>query len=249
MKRMEKYWLMIEPYVYINIAEEGLLLYNTLDGVAIESKESEIMALVRELLCEENVGVIGLEASTLNRPDVQIFVREMREKYMGDVIDQNLLKVKPVQVLPVINYPQWRDMGCEFRLLEDWSTMLLEVTAHFPAVYSFGAGSVKDADVLSPLQEAVAFEIQHTCLHQPHYLQAFKRFSGKRNGNVVDGFVDDLDVELFFRLDAFFFKSILQVLQLAVNGKDKFFFNGLRDRFLLDEQMQDAEQVVGQAFL
>lgn len=130
MKRMEKYWLMIEPYVYINIAEEGLLLYNTLDGVAIESKESEIMALVRELLCEENVGVIGLEASTLNRPDVQIFVREMREKYMGDVIDQNLLKVKPVQVLPVINYPQWRDMGCEFRLLEDWSTMLLEVTAH-----------------------------------------------------------------------------------------------------------------------
>ena len=130
MKRMEKYWLMIEPYVYINIAEEGLLLYNTLDGVAIESKESEIMALVRELLCEENVGVIGLEASTLNRPDVQIFVREMREKYMGDVIDQNLLKVKPVQVLPIINYPQWRDMGCEFRLLEDWSTMLLEVTAH-----------------------------------------------------------------------------------------------------------------------
>lgn len=130
MKRMEKYWLMIEPYVYINIAEEGLLLYNTLDGVAIESKESEIMALVRELLCEENVGVIGLEASTLNRPEVHTFVRELREKYMGDVIDQDYLKVKPVQILPVINYPQWRDMGCEFRLLEDWSTMLLEVTAH-----------------------------------------------------------------------------------------------------------------------
>ena len=130
MKRMEKYWLMIEPYVYINIAEEGLLLYNTLDGVTIESKESEIMALVHELLCEENVGVVELDASSLDRMAIQSFVQELREKYMGDVIDQSLLKVKPVQVLPVINYPQWRGNGCDFDFLEDWSTMLLEVTAH-----------------------------------------------------------------------------------------------------------------------
>lgn len=130
MKRMEKYWLMIEPYVYINIAEEGLLLYNTLDGVTIESKESEIMALVRELLSEENVGVVELDASSLDRMAIQSFVQELREKYVGDVIDQSLLKVKPVQVLPIINYPQWRGNGCDFDFLEDWSTMLLEVTAH-----------------------------------------------------------------------------------------------------------------------
>ena len=50
MESTKKYWLIIEPYVYINLTEENVLLYNTLDSAFIESSQIEVIDLIRELL-------------------------------------------------------------------------------------------------------------------------------------------------------------------------------------------------------
>ena len=112
MESTKKYWLIIEPYVYINLTEENVLLYNTLDSAFIESSQIEVIDLIRELLKEENVGVIRIETKQLaEQPVIKIFIDELREKFMGDLVDQSLSNGRPVQILPFINYPTWSNRG------------------------------------------------------------------------------------------------------------------------------------------
>ena len=98
------YWFTIEPYVFVGITNECVLLYNTLDGITIESHKDEVVDLLRETLQEENCGVVLLKDEIYKQKDVNGFISELREKYMGDIIDVSLSKGKPVQILPYFNF-------------------------------------------------------------------------------------------------------------------------------------------------
>lgn len=98
------YWFTIEPYVYVSLADRDVLLYNTLDGNFIESSELVIVELIRETLKKENCGVSLLTAERKKQEVVADFIKELRKKFMGDVIDVNLTNGKPVQVLPYYNF-------------------------------------------------------------------------------------------------------------------------------------------------
>jgi pseudo-rSAM protein len=102
-KNVTSYWFTIESYVYIGIANRSVLLYNTLDGVTIESDKVEVIELLQEILLKENCGVILLTSDRYKRKEINSFIRILREKYMGDIIDVALSKSKPVQLLPFFN--------------------------------------------------------------------------------------------------------------------------------------------------
>ena len=97
------YWFTIEPYVFISIVNNSLLLYNTLDGKTIESDKADVIELLGEILKKENCGVTLLKKEVYKHDDINAFVCELREKFMGDVIDVSLSKGKPVQLLPFFN--------------------------------------------------------------------------------------------------------------------------------------------------
>jgi pseudo-rSAM protein len=99
------YWFTIEPYVFVGLTNQCVLLYNTLDGVTIESGKEEVIALLREMLQVENCGVVLLTHARYKQKDVNDFIWELREKFMGDIIDVALSKGKPVQLLPYFNFP------------------------------------------------------------------------------------------------------------------------------------------------
>lgn len=99
-----EYWFTIEPYVYIGLTSKCVLLYNTLDSVAIESDKSEVIELLQETLQKENYGVIILSEKRLQNQSINAFITELREKYMGDIIDATLSKGKPIQLTPFFNY-------------------------------------------------------------------------------------------------------------------------------------------------
>ncbi len=105
MKTVTNYWFTIEPYVFVGITSQRALLYNTLDGVIIESDKIEVIGLLQETLQVENCGVILLTNERYKQKDIDGFIHELRDKYMGDVIDVALSKGKPVQLLPFYNYP------------------------------------------------------------------------------------------------------------------------------------------------
>ena len=67
MENEQKYWFMIEPYVYIHLTENQVKLYKTLIKYRIETSPMEVVGLMRELMREENVGVVSLDASYMER--------------------------------------------------------------------------------------------------------------------------------------------------------------------------------------
>jgi pseudo-rSAM protein len=103
MKDATDYWFTIEPYVYIGITNNCVLLYNTLDGAILKSDKIEVVNLLRETLQKENCGVVLLLNERYEQNDINGFIKELREKYMGDVIDVTFSKGKPVQLLPFFN--------------------------------------------------------------------------------------------------------------------------------------------------
>ena len=80
------YWFTIEPYVYVGITKECVLLYNTLDGVTIESDKKEVIELLRKTLQVENCGVVLLTDKRYKQKNIEDFVSKLREKFMGDFI-------------------------------------------------------------------------------------------------------------------------------------------------------------------
>lgn len=99
-----QYWFTIEPYVYVCLKDNEVLLYNTLDGVTIESNIIEVIELLKKVLKKENNGVILLLDKDLLNKNIVEFIKELREKYMGDIIDTTLSKGKPVQIPPLYNF-------------------------------------------------------------------------------------------------------------------------------------------------
>ncbi len=98
------YWFLIEPYVFISVTKEYVLLYNTLDGVSLESDKVEVNQLLRETVQEDNCGVVFLNNERYQQKHIHVFIKNLREKFMGDIIDVALSKGKPIQLLPYFNY-------------------------------------------------------------------------------------------------------------------------------------------------
>jgi pseudo-rSAM protein len=98
------YWFTIEPYVFVNITNKYVLLYSTLDGASLESDKVEVIKLLRETFQKENCGVVLLKDERYEQKDINVFIRKLREKYMGDIIDVALSNGKPVQLFPYFNY-------------------------------------------------------------------------------------------------------------------------------------------------
>lgn len=114
MERTSDYWFMIEPYVHINIANGYMLLYNTLDKETIISNNEKVINLLEELLQDENCGVTILKNEQYRQNDIHSFITNLREKYMGDIIDISLSKGKPIQILPHTNFCNKRNKKYNF---------------------------------------------------------------------------------------------------------------------------------------
>jgi pseudo-rSAM protein len=98
-----QYWFTIEPYVYVSVGKHSTLLYNTLDGNTIITKQRKIRELIDELYLNDNCGVTLLADKRLVDKDIQSFVTDLRDKFMGDIIDVSLSLGKPVQLVPQLN--------------------------------------------------------------------------------------------------------------------------------------------------
>ena len=102
-KKTEKdYWFTIEPYVYVGLTNQCVLLYNTLDRETIESDQVEVIELLKETLQKENYGVVLLTGKRYQNKNINAFIQELRKKYMGDIIDIALSSGRPVQLLPFL---------------------------------------------------------------------------------------------------------------------------------------------------
>ena len=71
----------------------------------------KIVELLQETLQEKkNCGVALLTHERYRQEEICCFVDELREKFMGDVINVSLSDGKPVQILPFYNYSKEQEL-------------------------------------------------------------------------------------------------------------------------------------------
>ena len=126
------YWFTIEPYVYANIVGQKVLLYNTLDGKFIEYDNRKISNLLSEVLRKDSNGVVYLSNDDYGDDEIRMFVDKLRDTYMGDIIEVDLSKGKPIQVLPYFDLQDREELyrKINFFPYEDVLENLFEVTIY-----------------------------------------------------------------------------------------------------------------------
>lgn len=99
---MENYWFYLEPYVYTSFTGDSVFLYNTLDGQYVESANPVIRRIISQTK-EKPEGVITLSQTEINKDEVKDFIRQLRDYFMGDLIDTSYSDGSPIQFMPVLN--------------------------------------------------------------------------------------------------------------------------------------------------
>jgi pseudo-rSAM protein len=168
------YWLTIEPYVFVSITNNSTILYNTLDGVTIESDREEVIDLLREILQIENCGVVLLTEDRYKIKNVNDFVHELREKYMGDIIITTLSKGKPVQLLPFYNFQDRLEIykKHDFTPLKNVLENLSEINIHVSAAIN----TTKLVHFLQSIPGSPTFNIVGNMGEAPKYTELLSYF-------------------------------------------------------------------------
>lgn len=97
-------WFYIEPFVHIDTKNRHLLLFNTLNGEAIEYiNEPEIETLIKKIEYPKNNRVVKLTKKELQNPTIKKFVDEVRMSFSGDLLDKSWSDGKPIQISPILN--------------------------------------------------------------------------------------------------------------------------------------------------
>lgn len=101
----KKYWLVMEPYVFIFKGENEYTLYNSLsfDILNIDAKNKIITNLLDELLKIDNLYSISISEEALCNKKVVNFIDSLRNNFLGDLFSTNLFPTKPAIIPPIIN--------------------------------------------------------------------------------------------------------------------------------------------------
>jgi len=95
-----KYWLILEPTVEINLSKNSVLLYDTLTKNKLVITDDEVIKLIIKL--QENGFVISYNKDNIKK-QIKIFISQLLDNYMGDIIPINHSKIKPIQLTNIIN--------------------------------------------------------------------------------------------------------------------------------------------------
>jgi len=191
------YWFTIEPYVYVKINNNHILLYNTLDGVTIESEKIEIIELLRETLLKENCGVIFLENKRYMQKIIKDFIYELREKYMGDIIDVSLSKGKPIQILPFFNLSDKQELYKKnnFSPYKNILDKLYEISIHVDSTFNVS----KFMPFLLSIPDRLVFNIVGNLKNVENYTQLLSFFDQHPSPkNLICSYIDIMPLRLSF---------------------------------------------------
>ena len=103
MKKNNDYWFTIEPYTYVYFQKNEMLFFNTLDGSILKTRNKSVIKLVKDTVSETNLSVSYLSKKKLDENDISAFINELRELFMGDIIEIGHSSYKPIQFISQIN--------------------------------------------------------------------------------------------------------------------------------------------------
>lgn len=104
---MKKRYFYLEPYVHVSRKKDDVLIYNPLNGSVLDyRRKPEISKVLKRLTSKRNLFVIELLTRDMANPVIRSFIKEARQLFMGDLLEDNGSNRKPVQVIPGVKILQ-----------------------------------------------------------------------------------------------------------------------------------------------
>lgn len=101
---VKRYWFYLESHVYIAVKENGLLLYNLVTGrLLLYVDQPQLIDFILDLKREENLYALEVSEEYLRKNELISFVDNLREHFMGDMVDVSLSKKKPFFMPPIFD--------------------------------------------------------------------------------------------------------------------------------------------------
>lgn len=196
------YWFKIEPYVHVGLSDDCALLYNTLDQVTIESHKAEVVELLRESLQKVNCGVIFLSANRYNNKNIQFFIQELREKYMGDIIDVDLSASKPIQIMPYSIF--WDPTLSDIYKKQNFSTIgnVLKILTEICIQVDHSSNIARLKSFLKSVPEHMVFSITGNIRDMPNHGEFFSFLDQHpSHKNIACSYTNVISLESIFEYD------------------------------------------------
>jgi pseudo-rSAM protein len=97
------YWFYIDTFIHISLKKNSVLFYNPFTGKILDYYNNDsVTKLIGRLLKPQNQRVIQIASKDLHVQEVDEFIQEIRQYYMGDIIEKNLSSSKPTQMTPIV---------------------------------------------------------------------------------------------------------------------------------------------------
>lgn len=101
MKKQSNYWFFFEPHIHVEIREEDLLFYDTLEhNFRTYEKRADLVGFVKRVCDSDNI--LKLSGEELEAPALKPFIEELRAEFYCDYLDVTLSEGKPVQLFPML---------------------------------------------------------------------------------------------------------------------------------------------------
>ncbi|MDB9150910.1 TIGR04150 pseudo-rSAM protein [Parabacteroides distasonis] len=98
---MDKYWLYLEPYVFVFKNKDKAILYNTINSSCIDVVEnSEIFAVLEKMRDVSNGYCVKIDSTFFDSDNNRQFIKILRETYSGDIEVVTLNNKKPFIISP-----------------------------------------------------------------------------------------------------------------------------------------------------
>jgi pseudo-rSAM protein len=101
---MKTYWIYLEPYTFVDVKSNKLMLFNSVSGDIVEFKNSGLLKkLIRDLRNPDNMYCVKIDESIFHDSSISGFIQEIRKFYMGDIVDTSITKYTPRIMYPELN--------------------------------------------------------------------------------------------------------------------------------------------------
>lgn len=100
---MKNYWFVLDNNVYVSYGDEGMLLYHTVNGELLETREKLFIELIQKAQEKSNLGAFKLSVEQLNDEFVMCFIRQIIMKDMGRLEEVADTDGRPISLLPILN--------------------------------------------------------------------------------------------------------------------------------------------------
>jgi len=100
----ERTYLYLEPYTNVFYGREKALIYNTIDGNRIVVTDKKLIEILLQLTDDKNLYSVLLDDEQLSDSIVKGFIKSLQDIFMGDTVRESLVKTKPHQLTPILNF-------------------------------------------------------------------------------------------------------------------------------------------------